>query len=207
MIFTLHGWSFSSSVWEGTPFSSANHLELPGHGESPFLSTDLPELSAEVASLLPNGVTLVGWSLGASVALLTAALYPQKVARLVLLAPTVKFSGVSQPEAVVKRFLKRLRRNFSEGVSFFREFCSEEAPPVGEKLNPERAVRLLESFCGLDLTRYASKVKAPCFIAVGDEDRVTCLEGAYGLFRVLPKATLRVLPGADHYTLLRRLSF
>jgi len=202
MIYTLHGWSFDRAVWKNTPFEGALHLELPGHGESPFTSTTLLELSKEVASYLPENSTLVGWSLGATVALLVGALYPAKVRELILYAPTPLFSGLSQPEAVVKRFLKRLKRDFSEGVRFFRALCSKKGGSV-PKINPEVAVALLEDFCYFNATGYFKKLTRPVKIVVGEEDEITKVVGAFSGFKLSNSATLTLLPQKDHLTVLQ----
>jgi len=202
MTYTLHGWSFSKEVWKNTPFEGAVHLELPGHGESPFTSTNLLELSKEVASCLPENSTLVGWSLGATVAVLVGALYPEKVKELILYAPTPLFSGLSQPEAVVKRFLKRLRRDFSEGVRFFRVLCSKEELPL-PKVDPEVAAELLEDFCRFNAADYFKRLIRPVKIGVGEEDEITKLAGALSAFRLAPRATLTVFPKENHLTVLQ----
>jgi len=201
MIYTLHGWSFSKEVWKNTPFENAVHLELPGHGDSPLKSTELYELSGEVASLLREGSVLVGWSLGATVALLTAALYPEKVRELYLYAPTPLFSGLSQPEAVVKRFLKRLRVSFNDGVNFFRELFGAQG--VNVNLEPERAVNLLNSFCAFDGREVFKRVRAPVKIAVGEADEITGLKGALATFNLVGRSSLKVIPGAGHLTVLQ----
>ena len=205
MIYTLHGWSFDRRVWIGTPFEDGNHLELPGHGESPFGSTNLIKLSEEIAKKLPGGATLVGWSLGATVSALVGALYPKKVKNLILFAPTVRFSGVSQPEVVVERFLKKLKRNFQKTFLEFRNLCSKETFPIPE-LNPEIAMELLENFSRFNLSPYLKRVEAPVEIFAGEEDRITGLEGAFSVFRNLKNAKLTVCPKKDHLTVLYSLS-
>jgi len=205
VIFTLHGWSFDRHVWKGTPFEDGNHMELPGHGESPFKTTNLLKLSEEIGEIIPEGTTLVGWSLGATISLLVGALYPEKVERLILIAPTVRFSGVSQPEVVVERFLKKLKRNFQKTVLEFRNLCSEENFPIPE-LNPETATELLKNFAHFDLSPYLKRVEVPVEIAVGEEDRITGVEGALSVFKVLKKVRLTVYPKKDHLTALYSLS-
>ena len=205
MIFTLHGWSFDRNVWRGTPFEGGNHIELPGHGESPFKSTDLLELSEEIGKVLTEKITLVGWSLGATVSLLVGALYPKKVERLILIAPTIRFSGVSQPEVVVERFLKKLKRNFHRTALEFRALCSKRELPLPE-LNPEVAAELLESFSHFDLSSYLKRVAVPVEIVVGEEDAITGVKGALSVFKGLENARLTVYPKEDHFTVLYSLS-
>jgi pimeloyl-[acyl-carrier protein] methyl ester esterase len=200
-LFTIHGWSFGPSVWRGTPFESAEHITLPGHGESYFISSDILGLSKEIGEYLPKDSTLVGWSLGATLAVVTASLYPDRVKELILFAPTVKFSGVSQPEVVVKRFLKKLRRDFEKTVREFRALCSEKDFPLPE-LEERKATELLESFSFLDISEFAEKLSIPVRIVVGEMDRVTGVLGAHKLHRIVESSTLLLFPREDHLTVL-----
>ncbi len=202
MIYTLHGWSYDREVWKGTPFESAIHLELPGHGESPFKETDLKRLALKVGEVIGEGSTLVGWSLGATVSTLVTLNYPEKVKELILYAPTTSFKGISQPQAVLKRFLRRLKRNFLDGIGFFRNLSSKEKLPI-PRLEPTVCTQLLESFINLNLEGAVREIEVPVKVAVGEEDSITGLEGAFGVFKGAPLCRMRVVPGADHLTILK----
>jgi len=52
----------------------------------------LGQLAAELASLADDGITLIGSSLGGTLAILAAGRFPRQVDRLVLLAPAVMFA-------------------------------------------------------------------------------------------------------------------
>ena len=65
-------------------------FDLPGYREAPLIA-DFDAAAADVAARLPNGSTLCGWSLGAQLALAVAALAPEKVGKLVLVAGTASF--------------------------------------------------------------------------------------------------------------------
>jgi pimeloyl-[acyl-carrier protein] methyl ester esterase len=200
-LFTIHGWSFDTSVWKETPLEYAEHLALPGHGGSFFRSTNIRDLAEEIGKSLPENVILAGWSLGATVALVTAALYAGKVRKLILFAPTVKFSGISQPETVVKRFLKKLQRNFVETVKEFRKLCSETSLPLPE-LDENAATELLKSFSYFDLSSFAGSLSVPTEILAGERDTVTGIGGAFRLHSLIPCSTLTLFPEADHLTVL-----
>jgi len=197
-IFTIHGWSYSPAVWLNTPLRNANHLTLPGHGKTPFKSTNIEELSLEIGSLLPSDTILVGWSLGATIAYKIAENFPEKLVKLILIAPTPSFKGISQKEAVIKRFLKKLKRNFLEGTNFFRKLCGENHPDLNH-LKKEKATKLLESFINFKL---ATPLKIETEILVGEEDTITGLKGAFETFK-LTKGTLKVYPRENHISILK----
>jgi pimeloyl-[acyl-carrier protein] methyl ester esterase len=205
-IFTLHGWSFDSSVWSLSSFKDAIHLELPGHGNSSFKSQDVISLAKEIGNVIPKSSILIGWSLGATIFSLTAFFHPEKVEKLVLFAPTPKFSGISQDEIVVKRFLRKLERDFEKSVLYFRSLCSKESYPI-PSLVPEISKNLLVSFCNIDITCYLERLSVPIEIFVGEEDEITKLEGAFYLWNKVSKGKLFIFPCEDHFTIIQRKSF
>ncbi|MEO2069149.1 MAG: alpha/beta fold hydrolase [Desulfurobacteriaceae bacterium] len=205
-VFTLHGWSFDSSVWSLSSYKDAVHLELPGHGNSPFKSQDVVSLAKEIGDFIPEKSTLVGWSLGATVFSLTAFFYPEKIEKLVLFSPTPAFSGISQKEVVVKRFLKNLSRDFKKTVIYFRSLCSKHSYPILD-LSPEVVVNLLSSFCKIDISPYLDELKVPIEIFVGEKDEITKLEGAFLFWKRVKKGKLSVVPGEDHLTILTSFRF
>ncbi|MCO7191138.1 MULTISPECIES: pimeloyl-ACP methyl ester esterase BioH [unclassified Pseudoalteromonas] len=104
-IVLLHGWGMNKQVWQlsaeqlqqaqALPVRAVN---LPGFGGAAFpehIST-LDEVADDIAAQLNNNSVLVGWSLGGLVALNLAHRYPEKVAKLVLVASNPCF--VEQPD-------------------------------------------------------------------------------------------------------------
>jgi len=105
-IVLLHGWGMTPAVW--APIQSllggrrSSALALPGHaGAAPALAAELAAWSDRLATQLPPAATLVGWSLGAMLALDLAHRYPERVARLVLIGGTARFvaDDASAPSA------------------------------------------------------------------------------------------------------------
>ncbi|WP_457567531.1 alpha/beta fold hydrolase [Desulfurobacterium sp.] len=197
-IYTIHGWSFNKSVWNGTPFSDGFHFELPGHGDSNLHVTDLFDVARVFGEEIKNkGATVVGWSMGASVAALMAFLFPEKIERLILYSPTPLFCGISQPLVVCRRFLKRLKFDFQGTVGWFRKECGFYGEfPLPEK---EKAVVLLENYMSLDLRRVLSELSVNANVYVGLKDEITKPEGAFAFFSLLPSCTLEVYPFKSHF--------
>ena len=101
-IVLLHGWGMTPAVW--APIESllgerrSVALPLPGHaGATPAPAGEVAAWSGRLATQLPPATTLVGWSLGAMLALDLARRAPERVARLVLIGGTARFVADDAP--------------------------------------------------------------------------------------------------------------
>lgn len=112
-IVLLHGWGLHSGVWNGIADELAQRwrvtrIDLPGHGRSPLSegAHDIASFAAAVAAAAPPRATWVGWSLGGMVSLHLAALHPERVERLVLVATSPRFvQGEDWPYGVAPHML------------------------------------------------------------------------------------------------------
>ncbi|HUX31083.1 MAG TPA: pimeloyl-ACP methyl ester esterase BioH [Thiobacillus sp.] len=93
----VHGWGMNARVFDALAVLLADTfdvraLDLPGHGgRADAVDNTLQGWADDLAQRLPEGTTLLGWSLGGQVAMRAALDHPHKIARLVLLAATPKF--------------------------------------------------------------------------------------------------------------------
>jgi pimeloyl-ACP methyl ester carboxylesterase len=117
-ILCLHGWldnarSFhhlAPSLASKLPSTEVVALDFPGHGLSSHKSKDAPMMQAEYAYYVSEAVrslewderpfTLVGHSMGAAVALLYGAAYPEQIDKMVLLDGIGPFTN--DPKDVAK---------------------------------------------------------------------------------------------------------
>ena len=88
----LHGFTQTKESW--LPVIHALHisieatlLDCPGHGQSAVQGRTLPQTADDVAECMPSGI-LVGYSMGARIALHAALQFPDKVQGLVLISGT-----------------------------------------------------------------------------------------------------------------------
>ena len=137
----LHGFTQTKESWLPVVESltvelEATLIDAPGHGESPVDGRTLPLSADDVAQCMPTGV-LVGYSMGARIALHTALQHPDKVLGLVLVSGTPGLRSESEraerlvsDEALAEHIQKI-------GVNqFIPEWLSN---PMFEGLSPQHA--------------------------------------------------------------------
>jgi pimeloyl-[acyl-carrier protein] methyl ester esterase len=100
----VHGWGMNAHVFDAlgrlleTGFE-VRALDLPGHGGRAAVADNaLQGWADDLAQQLPEGATLLGWSLGGQVAMRAALDHPHKIARLILLASTPRFVATADWE-------------------------------------------------------------------------------------------------------------
>ena len=180
----LHGLGQGPGSWDGVvdalgPDPGAACPDLFGLcGGAP----DYPALYAaleDYAGALPEPVLLCGLSLGAVLALDYAIRRPEKIAGLVLVAPQYK----------MPRALLRLQN------AVFRMMPERSFAQTG--MGKGDVLRLTASMMDLDFRNGLARVDCPALILVGEKDAAN-RKAARELAGLLPRATVREVPGAGH---------
>lgn len=121
----LHGWGMNSNVWQQVlpqlnqeiKDYSFEAFDLAGFGENQQLPSpySLENVAAEIAEKLTPNTVLVGWSLGGLIAIYIAKHWPEKVAKIVLVASTPLFSEQQDwpgiKVKVLENFTEQLQQN------------------------------------------------------------------------------------------------
>jgi pimeloyl-[acyl-carrier protein] methyl ester esterase len=169
---------------------------------------------------LQPGSALVGWSLGAQLAIAIAARAPQKVSKLVLIAGTTSFiqrdgwphgmapemladfaAGVAADiEAMLPRFVGGFNRGDARAKSVTSELLElADARPSGAVLATG-----LNWLRDVDLRPLAPQIKAPTLLIHGANDPLMPLAAAEALAALIPGAELamfrRLRPRALYFT-------
>ncbi|MBS4097252.1 MAG: pimeloyl-ACP methyl ester esterase BioH [Sulfuricella sp.] len=218
----LHGWGMHGGIWDGVKPALDGHfrvhaVDLPGHGGSPACDPYTSEAVAEaIAAVLPESAILCGWSLGGMVALEMARRYPQKIARLVLMATTPCFAqredwacamdcGVLENfaaelendyEGTLKRFLALQARGDETAKAVLRALRDnlfQRGRPAAAALRGGLAI-----LRDADLRSRVAEIRQPALIVHGDRDQLTPLAAGEWLAQTLPTARLTVFHGAAH---------
>lgn len=222
----LHGWAMHGGVWrEFAQRLAAEYrvicLDLPGHGLSEVLEPFELQSIAEVVfqSIDEAKFILLGWSLGAAVALKMAALEPDRINKLILLAGNPKFvqtpdwpgmpvdtldgfadllaAGV-QP--TLARFLALQVHGLAHGKGLLRQLSDKlgEFPPPSESVLRSGLQLLKTADLRSDLLGLSPKLA----VVLGECDRLVPIELADKLMQVRPDIRLSVMPGAGHAAFL-----
>jgi pimeloyl-ACP methyl ester carboxylesterase len=221
----LHGAGFDHTAFalqsRWLAFRGWNVLapDLPGHGRSEGPPLASVEAMAHWTLQLMDAAgaaqaVLIGHSMGALVALETAAQAPERVRRLLLI-------GAAGKMPVHPDLLDAARRNHHDAIDMVNVWGHGAAAGIGGSRAPGvwmvgAGERILErtapgvlyndlSACNAyDGLVRASAVTAPALLVSGQNDLMTPIRAARALVAALPAARLTVLPGAGHMLLAER---
>ena len=230
----VHGWAMSGRVWryQWERFAATHRvitLDLRGHGASsvPTTGPTMDDFAADIVALLTrldlNRVTLVAWSLGVSAALRAFPAIRDRVAGLVLVGGTPRFTagdgfahGLSPEE--VRGMALRLKRQYGRTMEeFFQGMFAEDEVgsdkyrqivqdivKVGHLPESRVALRSLDSLAAADLRPSLAVVDRPALLIHGGEDRICLPEASRFMAERIPGARLELLPGIGHAPFLSR---
>lgn len=205
----LHGTPLTPEVWDGVatclrPSGPVTCPDITPAGEAPDVPGTLAARVAAEVGELPGRLHVVGHSFGGQVALDFALLVPQRVATLTLLCsrdtPFPPFAAAAA----------RLRDGdpVDTGAALGRWFTPAELDRGGPVVDYarrclEQADRLswaaaLDAIARYDQADRTGSIQAPANLIAAELDQVSTPEAMSAMADRLPRATLRVLPGAAH---------
>lgn len=213
-LFFLPGWCLGRGPLTATVDAlKGQFLDLPGYGEAPLIE-DFSAAAADIAKRLPEGSTLCGWSLGAQLALAVAAIAPEKVGKLVLVAATASFiQRDGWPHAMAPAMLEAFTTDLLADVEamlprFVGGFNRGDvhSKDVTRKLldlaDPRPATSSLA--CGLnwlrdvDLRPQLKDISAPCLLIHGGADPLMPIRVAQAMAEEIPGAQLTIFADCAH---------
>jgi pimeloyl-[acyl-carrier protein] methyl ester esterase len=224
----LHGWGAHAPVWDGLAPALAHRFQvhaadLPGYGDSPPCAPyTLHGIAEALARELPHPCHVIGWSLGALVALAWTQRAPKQVARLALLAATPCFAqrpdwrhGVDP--GVLAAFTRELESDRDDAIERFialqvlgdhaarqtRQALRRTAR--GQRLDMAALKGGLEILRDTDLRGALARIGQRTLVIHGDCDRLTPPAAGRHLGRAIPGARFELIRGAAHAPFLSRL--
>jgi len=218
----IHGWAMHSGVWRDFALQLARHcqvicVDLPGHGRSEAIEPfSLQQIGNALLKAIPaQKFTVLGWSLGATVAMDMAQRFPQRVQRLIVLAgnphfvrkpdwPGVNAETLDNFAELLKvdvsqtliRFLALQVNGLAHGKTLLQTLKSAilECPPPSVDVLQSG----LEILRTSDLREFLLRNRLPVHLIVGDKDTLIPLASAQTLQRLNPAIDVQVLASAGH---------
>ncbi len=230
----VHGWCMSSAVWQ-FQYKGLEHAyrliapDLRGHGKSGMTpgSLDFESFAADLADLLYglglSNIILVGWSMGAQIAMQAYSGISDWLAGLVLVSATPCFSakpdfqfGLQRNETAgmrikVDRNARRAldgfhARMFAEGEFENQQSSGHIRSLLDSIVPPETSATLaaLDSLAAADMRSLLPLITVPTLIVNGDSDKICLPQASDYLAENIAGARHMVFPGCGHSPFLTR---
>ena len=176
----LHGWSFSKYIWKDFyHLNNSIFLDLPFHNGKSYSTNEkiLEKFSLDLLKIINDckeDITLIGWSLGASISVLTALNKPNKLKKLILVgfSPKFKDENLGHSPKNVKAFMIQLRKDFENTVLNFRKTAvNNEFREIPFPIK-EGGINILKEFIELDLTKNIKNLNVETVFISGKEDKI-----------------------------------
>lgn len=224
-IVLLHSLAMDATIWTGFAARLGSGAtvyapDLPGHGRDPRGNPETVESMADgVAELLGElgltGVTLIGMSLGGSVAQAVTIRHPGLVARLGLIDTTAWY-GADAPEAWAARARQAQEKGLASLAGFqlerwFTDEFRESAPElcatlleIFQRNDRDAYVKSCTALGAMDLRARLHEISVPTAIVVGELDTATPPAHAEALAAAIDGSVLTVIPRCKHLSALER---
>ena len=192
----LHGWGYDNACWPEVMLQQLRAsydlilLDLPGHGRDPYVEDDrnsleqLDEWITSTKQLLPSQYHLMGWSLGAQIAIRMAR-NDRCIQRLILMAVNPKFMSSDEWSAAMSpELLAKFEQGYETQTSkTLRRFASLQAQgSTHSKFLTAQMIQLMpvqpEKIFGLKLLQeldertHLCQLSQPCFIELAQADEL-----------------------------------
>ena len=228
----LHGWAMSGRVWRFQRRLYDDRrlifLDQRGHGQSSTGARyDLEDYAGDLVEFFERmaleDAVLICWSMGAQVALESFSRLRSRLAAMILVGGTPKFTTAEdyphgQPPQEVKGMGLSLRRDYQKSMgTFFKGMFAEgemekhqyqrivhEIVMGGLSPDPEAARHSLQILSVADLRDKLPGIDRPVLLIHGELDSICPASASAYMAQRLPMATLKIMQGCGHAPFMTR---
>lgn len=222
----LHGWGMHAAYWQdmltGLQDRFRLHcIDLPGHGRSTYLEEQALDEFVERVRQTIEGITtqavhLIGWSLGGLISQRLAALHPDMLKRLILIASSASFvRRENWPHAmqplVLNEFAELLRRDYMTTLMRFlalqvwksedqKQALRDLKAQIFSRGEPDQhalsaGLQLLQQ---TDLRDTLVRIDKPVMLLGGERDTLVPARALPDMADRLNHAVVHIIKGAGH---------
>ncbi|CKG96642.1 alpha/beta hydrolase [Mycolicibacterium smegmatis] len=211
----LHGVGLDHSVWDTVAALLADRFEviapdLPGHGKRPPAppGVTLADLADGMASAIPAGSHLVGFSLGALVAQHLAIHRPELVASLTSVASVCRRTPEERAQVLTRldtaatdiraSSVASLRRWYDGTSVALDQVARTEAMLLA--IDPDSFLNCYRVFATADaeIAPLLERITVPALAVTGSDDPGSTPEMSRRLATAIPHCRMHIIPGARH---------
>jgi pimeloyl-[acyl-carrier protein] methyl ester esterase len=221
-IVLIHGWGMSGKIWE--EFSKLMKdkyklyiIDLPGMGKSEIIKPyKIDTLINRIHRVIPEKVTIIGWSLGGQIAMKYYLKYPEAVNYLVCISSTPCFIkkpgweyGVSRiffskfkqnllnnwQKTLKKFFLLQMQKN-EDRANILKKLENDfidQLPPKKEGL--EKSLKILEE---IDMRHDIKNINVPTLIIASKKDVISDYKASVWMQTKINDSELFIFDSAGH---------
>ena len=196
----------------------AEWYDLPGYRETPF-TADFADAVTRLITAVPPGTVLVGWSLGAMIALAAAARAPHHIGGVVVIGGTPSFvtrDGWSHgltPEALAEfraaiaedepAMRPRFVGGFNRGEPENKTLTAEILATAGPAPSLEILLAGLDWLATVDLRAELPSITTPVLVIHGENDPLIPCAAGEAIAQTVPHGKWLPIPNAAHAPFLR----
>ncbi len=225
-IVLLHGWAMHTGIWRTFAKKLAQNyqvicLDLPSHGRSDLLPKfELDSINKALINAFPKEpCTVLGWSLGGTIALDLARRFPHRIHKLILLASNPCFVKKENWVGMELKLLHRFTNNLMIdcqltllrflslqilGLANYKSMVKTLKIALQETPAPEQSVleQGLTILKETDLRVVVSESDCPLLLILGDRDTLVPVAVGEQMQALHPKLFLHILKKAGHVPFL-----
>lgn len=219
-VLLLHGGGVAGWMWGSLRERLESNYtvlvpDLPGHGRSaaePYVSH--PNTTSAIATLLTTAVpgrpvTVIGFSLGAQLAIQLASSHPDLVSQAIVVsaqAKTMPFTNVTLATLGVSASLARQRwfAKLQARELFIPPHLMEDYISTSSDITKTTLLAAVEGNMRFELPAAWSTFQGRVLVMVGERERRLMRDSASIIHAALPSSALSVVPGCGHGIPLQR---